>query len=202
MDMSVLHKISYGLFVVTAEDYEKPNGCIINTAMQVTDNPLQISITIQKANLTHDFIKNTGIFNISTISEDADFSLFRHFGFQKGRQTHKFENFRDAAKSENGLYYITRGCNSYISAKVVNSVDLGTHTAFIAEVTDGEVLSTVPSATYAYYHSNIKPQPQKPAKSGYRCKICGYLYEGEEIPSDFVCPLCGHGIVDFEKVTV
>lgn len=202
MDNNVLYKLSYGLFVITANDYGKNNGCIINTAMQVTNSPLRISFTINKSNLTHLMIMNTKIFNISIISEAASFDLFKHFGFQTGRQTHKFEGYSDYKLSSNGLPYITEGCNGYISGKVINTVDLGTHTMFIADVTDGEILNADPPATYAYYHANIKPQPQKAEKTCYRCKICGYEYYGEELPEDFICPLCKHGVADFEKVTV
>lgn len=202
MNNNVLYKLSYGLFVITANDYGKDNGCIINTAIQVTDAPLRIAFTVNKSNLTHDFLMNTKNFNISVISEDATFELFKHFGFQSGRQTHKFEDYSDYATSSNGLPYITKGSNAYISGKVINTVDLGTHTMFVADVTDGEILNDTPSATYAYYHANIKPQPKKAEKSCYRCKICGYEYEGEELPEDFICPLCKHGAADFEKVII
>ncbi len=200
MDNTVLFKLSYGLFVLTAEDFGKDNGCIINTVMQVTDTPLQVAFTVNKQNLTHNFVKNTGKFNVSIIAEDADFELFKHFGFQSGRACHKFDGYADCATASNGLKYITKGTNGYISGKVVNAIDLGTHTMFIAEVTDAVSLSNTPSATYSYYHKSIKPQPQKLEKKGYRCKICGYVYEGEELPEDFICPLCKHGAADFEKI--
>ena len=145
-------------------------------------------------------IKNSGLFNVSVVSEDADFNLFSHFGFQKGVDVNKFADFPDAKKSQNGIFYITKGCNSYISGKVIDTIDVGTHTLFIADILDGEVFSTTPSATYAYYHNNIKPKPQPSEKSGYRCKICGYVYEGEELPPDYICPLCKHGAADFEKI--
>ena len=202
MDNNVMYKLSYGLFVLTANDFGKDNGCIINTVMQVTDTPLRICFTVNKTNLTHDMVSNTGIFNVSVISEEADFDLFRHFGFLKGRETDKFNEYPDSKTAKNGLRYITKGCNAYISGKVVEKVDLGTHTMFIADVTDGEILNDLPSATYAYYHAHIKPQPKKAEKTCYRCKICGYEYEGDELPENFVCPLCGHGAADFEKITV
>ena len=202
MDNNVMYKLSYGLFVITANKSGKDNGCIINTAMQVTDTPLRICFTINKTNLTHDMVINTGIFNICIISESATFDLFRHFGFQKGRETDKFNGYTRSKISKNGLRYITDGCNSYISGKVIQTVDLGTHTMFIADVTDCETLNNAPSATYAYYHAHIKPQPKKAEKTCYRCKICGYEYDGDELPEDFVCPLCGHGAADFEKVSV
>lgn len=200
MDNNILFKLSYGLFVITANDSGKDNGCIINTVSQLTDTPLRLSFTINKSNLTHDMIKNTGVFNVSVISEDADFDLFSHFGFQKGLDVDKFADFHDAKKSSNGLFYITKGCNSYISGKVIQEIDVGTHTLFIADISDGEVLSETPSATYAYYHENIKPKPNNHETSGYRCKICGYVYEGAELPPDFICPLCKHGAIDFEKI--
>lgn len=204
MNPKAMHNISYGLFVLTTNLY-KDNGCIINTAIQVTSEPNRISIAVNKANLTHDLVKESGEFNISVISEDADFELFKRFGFQSGRSSSKFDGFEDYSYSANGIAYVTKGVNSYISAKVVSSTDLGTHTLFIADVTDMDVISSVPSATYAYYHANIKPKPQpkdaeKSGKTIWRCTVCGYEYEGEELPPDFVCPLCKHPASDFEKV--
>lgn len=197
-----MFKLSYGLFIITARENDFDNGCIINTAGQVTDTPLQIAVTINKKSKTHDMIKNTGAFNLSVISEDADFELFKHFGFQSGSSVNKFDGYKSAKRAENGVMYITDGVNSYISAKVVQDVDLGTHTMFVAEVTDAEIISDAASATYAYYHSNIKPKPQekKHKKTVWRCKVCGYEYEGEELPENFICPLCNHPASDFEKV--
>ena len=202
MDNKAFYKMSYGLFVITAREDGFDNGCIINTAIQVTTTPNQISITINKNNKTHDMIKRTGIFNVSIISEEADFELFKHFGFQSGANVNKFEDYPYALRSENYLLYITKGTNAVISAKTVSEVDLGTHTMFIAEVTDAKVFSDTPAATYAYYHSNIKPKPQakQTEKTVWRCKVCGYEYVGEELPEDFVCPLCKHPASDFEKV--
>lgn len=200
MDNKVMFKLGYGLYVLTAKD-EKDNGCIINTAMQVTTTPNRISITVNKQNYTHDMIVRTGLFNISVISEAADFKLFQHFGFQSGRDADKFTGYADKAQSANGLCYVTGGTNAYISGKVLQSVDLGTHTMFIADVTDGEILSDVTSVTYDYYQKNIKPKPeQKTSVKGYRCTICGYIYEGDPLPEDFVCPICKHGASDFEKI--
>ena len=202
MNNNAMYKLSYGLFVLTANENGFDNGCIINTAQQVTTQPNRISITVNKNGKTHDMIKATGIFNISIISEDAYFELFKHFGFQSGVSCNKFDGFKAAERSENGVLYLTAGVNSYISAKVTQEIDLGTHTMFIAEVTDADMVSDVPSATYAYYHSNIKPKPQKKenAKTIWRCTVCGYEYEGEELPEDFICPLCKHPASDFEKV--
>ncbi len=202
MNQQAMFKISYGLFVLTAQEKGFDNGCIINTAIQVTSTPNRISITVNKQNKTHDMVRATGVFNISMLSEDADFEIFKHFGFQSGKNVDKFENYGPKEKSENGLYYITKGTNAYLSGKVVQEVDLGSHTLFIADVTAGEVLSEVPSVTYTYYQEHIKPKPEAPkaGKTVWVCKVCGYVYEGEELPADFICPLCKHGAEDFEKV--
>ena len=204
MDSKTMYRLTYGLFVLTARDGGRDSGCIINTAGQVTSTPNRISIAVNKDNFTHDLVKASGKFNISILSEEADFDLFRHFGFQSGRTVDKFDGFTDCRRSENGLYYVTRGTNGYISATVEQTVDLGSHTLFIASVDDMEVLSPAPSATYAYYQSSIKPKPEKPAqgKTTWRCTVCGYVYEGEALPPDFICPLCKHPASDFEKVTV
>lgn len=201
MDGTVMFKLSYGLFVVTAKEGEKDNGCITNTAVQVTTTPNRITLAVNKGNYTHDMIVRTGLFNVSILSEKASFDTFKHFGFQSGKDVDKFADYDKAERSANGLYYVTDGTNGWISAKVVDSVDLGTHTLFVADVTDGEVLTSDASATYAYYHANIKPAPGKVEKKGWRCKICGYIYEGEELPADFVCPICKHGASDFEKIS-
>ena len=206
MDTKSVYKISYGLYVLTASQGNKDNGCIINTLSQLTSSPMQISVTVNKANLTHDMIKATGVFNVSVIDTSADFSLFRHFGFQSGRNAQKF-GIPDSYKfspcyADNGVIYVKSGANAFLSGKVVNEVDLGTHTMFIAEMTGGEVLSDKPSMTYEYYQQNVKPKPAQTAekKSGWVCKVCGYIYEGEELPDDFVCPVCKHGREDFEKL--
>lgn len=197
-----MFKISYGLFVLTSADENKHNGCIINTAMQVTDNPLRISVTVNKNNLTHDIVLKTGIFNISILDESADFNMFKHFGFQSGRDTEKIQTYPDISFSKNGLAYVRKSANAYISGKVCSVVDLGTHTMFIADVTDAETLSPLPSMTYAYYHKHVKPAPVKTEKKGWRCKICGYIHESDELPSDFICPICKHGADDFEPINL
>lgn len=206
MNEKAMFKLSYGLFVLTAREKEQDNGCIINTAMQVTAEPNRLSIAVNKANLTHDMLVRTGECTISVLSEDADFGLLQRFGFQSGKETDKFAGFNGMERGKNGIYYVTEGTNSYISAKVGQMLDLGSHTLFIAEVTDMEILSDVPSATYAYYQSNIKPKPENTtAPSGktiWRCTVCGYEYEGEELPEDYICPLCKHPASDFEKVIV
>ena len=204
MDPKTMYRLTYGLFVLTARHDGRDSGCIINTAGQVTSTPNRISIAVNKDNFTHELVKASGKFNISILSEEADFDLFRHFGFQSGRTVDKFADFADCKRSENGLFYVTRGTNAYISATVEQALDLGTHTLFIASVDDMEVLSPAPSATYAYYQSNIKPRPEKAAPQGkttWRCTVCGYVYEGETLPADYICPLCKHPASDFEKVT-
>ena len=201
MDKKAMYQLSYGLFVVTAKD-EKDNGCITNTAIQVTTTPNQIALAVNKANYTHDMMLATGVFNISIISTAASFALFERFGFQSGRDTDKFQGFENYKRADNGVTYITEGTNAVLCCKLVNTVDVGTHTLFIAEVTDASLLSDVPPATYAYYLSEIKPKPAaKVEKTVWRCKICGYEHVGEELPDDFLCPLCKHPKEDFEKVT-
>lgn len=205
MDRKAMYKLSYGLFILTAKEAEKDNGCIINTAIQAASEPNQLSICVNKANYTHDMIQRTGKFTVSVLSQKAQFELFKHFGFQSGRDTNKFEAFEQCARGTNGIYYITEGTNAYISVTVTKTEDLGSHTMFIGEITDMEVLSNVPSVTYDYYQNNIKPKPQEVGKTEdgqtiWRCRICGYEYVGEELPDDFICPLCKHPASDFEKV--
>lgn len=196
-----LFSISYGLYILTAEENGKDNGCIINTLIQQTDTPKRISITVNKQNYTHDMIKRTGKFNVSILTTETPFEIFKHFGFQSGRDTEKFFKNPSETRSENGVLYVTGCTNGYISGKVTEEIDMGTHTMFIADITESEALSDKESLTYAYYHKNIKPRPQpRPEKKGYRCKICGYVYEGEELPGNFVCPVCKHGADDFEKI--
>jgi rubrerythrin len=207
MDKKAMYKLSYGLFVLTAKDEEKDNGCIINTAIQASSMPNQLSICVNKANLTHDMIVKTGKFTVSVISQDAGFDLFKHFGFQSGKDVDKFKNFEKCKRGENSIYYIIEGTNAYISVNVSKTEDLGSHTMFIGEITDMEVLSETPSVTYDYYLKNIKPQPENvgtttDGKTIWRCTICGYEYVGEELPEDFVCPLCKHPASDFEKIII
>ena len=198
-----MNKLSYGLFVVTAKNESKQNGCITNTVMQVTTMPNVISLAVNKQNYTHDLIVKSKEFNVSIISEKAKFDLFKHFGFQSGRAVDKFADFTDFKVADNGINYVTKGTNAVICAKVKDMIDLGTHTLFIAEVTDDFVLSEDNQATYAYYFANIKPKPNdKPKKTLWRCNICGYEEEVEELPDDFECPLCKHPKSDFTKVTV
>lgn len=216
MDKKVMEKLSYGLFVCTAKDGEKDNGCIINTATQVTSIPNRVAVAINKDNYTHDMVVKTKVMNVSTISEDASFDMFKHFGFQSGRDVDKFspasgewmkEHHQACKRADNGVMYISEGVNSYMSLAVQDMIDLGTHTLFICAVTDGAVLNDTPSATYAYYHQNIKTQVEKvgttpEGKTVWKCKICGYIYEGEDLPEDFICPWCKHPAEDFEKVNI
>lgn len=200
MNANALFKISYGLFILTAEENGFDNGCVINTLAQQTGNPCTVSVTVNKANKTCEMIKSTGKFNVSVISENAPFELFRHFGFQSGRDTDKFRNYPNSERAENGIYYIPGYTNAYFCCNVKSVTDLGTHLLFIAEVEDAEILSDFESMTYDFYHKNVKPKPQKTEKKGYRCKICGYIYEGETLPEDFVCPVCKHPASDFERI--
>jgi len=197
MDNSAMFKLSYGLFVLTARQDGKDNGCIINTCTQLTDTPLQIQVTVNKANLTHDMIMETGVFNVSILSQEATFWVFQHYGFQSGRDVDKFENLPEL-RTENGLRYAAGCSNAVISGKVVNTVDCGTHTLFIAEVTDAKNLNDAPSATYQYYFDHIKPKPQPTEKESWVCTICSYVHEGP-LPEDFICPWCKHGTEVFEK---
>ncbi|WP_026496808.1 flavin reductase family protein [Butyrivibrio sp. WCD3002] len=208
MNIKAMYKLSYGLFVCTAVRGDKKNGCIINTAIQVASEPNRISIAVNKANFTHDMIKDTGVCNVSAISKDAGFDLFKHFGFQSGRDADKFGADYDASNyaiAENGVPYITSGTNAYFSLKVEQEVDLGSHTLFICEPTFMTVLSDTASCTYEYYQSDIKPKPEAvgttpKGETVWRCRICGYEWVGEELPDDFICPICKHPKADFEKL--
>ena len=201
VEQNAMFSLSYGLFVLTARDGAKDNGCIINTVTQLTDTPKRISIAVNKANYTHDMIKKTGVFNVSVLSNDAPFAMFQHYGFQSGRDVDKFAGVQGMARATNGVYYLPYCTNAFISARVTQTIEFETHTLFIADVTEARQLSDVPSMTYAYYFANVKPKPSKlKEQHGWVCKICGYVYEGEELPADFICPLCKHGAEDFEKL--
>ena len=199
-----MYALSYGLFVLTARRGEKDNGCIINTAMQVTTDPNRVIITVNKTNYTHDMVLETGRFTLSVLSEQAAFSTFQRFGFQSGRDVDKFAGFEDhAVRGDNGILRVTLGVSAWLSCRVVSTLDLGTHTLFLADVEDGDVLSADPSATYTYYQANIKPRPQAapPAeKKRWVCTVCGYVYEGDFLPDDFICPWCKHPASDFEPL--
>ena len=197
MDKTAFFKLSYGLFVLTARQDGKDNGCIINTAGQISEDPALIQIAVNKKNLTHDMVLATGEFNLSVLSQDAVFWIFQHYGFQSGRDVDKFENLPEM-RTENGLRYVVGCTNAVFSAKVETTVDCGSHTLFIARVTDAKVLSQEPSMTYQYYFDHVKPKPQK-AEGKWVCKICGYVHEGDTLPEDFICPWCKHGADAFEK---
>ncbi len=203
MDKKAMYKLTYGLFVITVRG-EKDNGCIINTAIQAASNPNTITVCLNKTDFTSDILLKTGVFNISVLSEKAPFAVFKRFGYQSGRDVDKFADYSGMERTENGVYRITEGVNAWISCKVRQTVDLGSHTMFIADVTDMEVTDDTPSVTYAYYMDNIKPKPEKTAGTTgqvvWRCKICGYEYVGEELPADFVCPICKHPASDFERI--
>ena len=198
-DLTALFNIGYGLYVVTSSDGKKDNGLIVNTVSQVTSVPNRISVTINKENYSHHVIKNSGIMNVNCLTIDAPFSVFERFGFQSGRTANKFEGY-EFLRSDNGLAFLPRSINSFMSLKVESYVDLDTHGMFICSVTESRVLSNRESMTYAYYHSNVKPKPQTEGKKGYVCKICGFVYEGDSLPEDYICPLCKHGASDFEII--
>ena len=202
VDMKTMFKLSYGLFILTACEDGKDNGCIVNTVTQITETPLRISVAVNKANHTHDMILRTGAFNVSILSESAQFRVFQQFGFQSGRNADKFAGSGYDTRAANGIRYIPENTTGIISASVAEAVDYGTHTLFIANVVQAFVISDEPSLTYQYYFDHVKPKPQPPKedKKGFVCKICGYVYEGEELPDDMVCPLCKHGAADFEPM--
>lgn len=199
IENNALFKLSYGLYLLSAKD-DKDNGCIINTALQVTSTPNRISVTVNKQNLTHDMIMKTKIFNVCPLTQNAPFEIFTHYGFQSGKNAEKIIDTPSLTRSANGLFYLSTCSNAFISGQVINTVDLGTHTMFIADVTEAKVLNNDISVTYEYYQNNIKPKKQESTKKGYICKICNYVYEGDELPEDFICPICKHGASDFEKL--
>ena len=209
IEKEAMYKLTYGLFVLTTTDGEKQNGCIVNTVSMITDSPKRITVFVNNANYSAELLKKTGVFNVSVLTESAPFDIFKQFGFSSGRDTDKFAGGRSAT-SENGLYYLPEHTNAVLSAKVVDSYDYGSHTLFVAEVTEAKTLSSEKSVSYEYYLNHIKPKPQISApkeekaeeKKGGKwvCKICGYVHEGEELPEDFVCPWCKHPAEDFERV--
>ena len=198
-DLSALFNIGYGLYVVTSNDGKRDNGLIVNTVTQVTNTPNRIAVTINKENYSHHVIKQSGIMNINCLSEDAPFSIFEKFGFQSGRNVDKFADY-NPLKSDNGLAFLPRYINSFMSLKVESYVDLDTHGMFICSITESRVISDKQTMTYNYYQENVKPKPQTEGKKGFVCKICGFVYEGEELPEDYICPLCKHGASDFEEI--
>ena len=198
-DLSALFNIGYGLYVVTSNDGKKDNGLIVNTITQVTNTPNRVAVTINKENYSHHVIKQTGKMNVNCLSVDAPFSVFEQFGFQSGRQTDKFKDLKPL-RSDNGLAFLPRYINSFMSLEVENYIDLDTHGMFICSITEARVISGAETMTYTYYQNNVKPKPETEGKKGFVCKICGYVYEGDELPDDFICPLCKHGASDFEPI--
>ena len=198
-DMTALFKLGYGLYVVTSNDGKKDNGLIVNTVSQVADNPTRIAVTINKANYSHHVIKQTGIMNVNCLTVDAPFKVFETFGFQSGRNVDKFADCTPL-RADNGLVFLPRYINAFMSLKVEQYVDLDSHGMFICSITEARTISDRETMTYAYYHANVKPKPQTEGKKGYVCTICGYVYEGDPRPEDFVCPLCKHGVQDFEPI--
>lgn len=200
IENNAIFKLSYGLFVLFARNNDKDNGCIINTCQQVTQEPLRISVTVNKDNLTHALIYKTRKLNVSVLTESVPFDVIKQFGFVSGFDAEKVPAGA-YNRSENGLCYLSRYSNAYISADVIDTVDLGTHTMFICDVTEAVQLSDEASVTYDYYFKNIKPKPETAKKKGYVCKICGYVYEGDELPEDYICPICKHPASDFEPLS-
>ena len=200
-DMSALFRIGYGLYVVTSNDGKKDNGLIVNAVSQVTDSPNRVAVTINKANYSHHVIKQTGVMNVNCLSVDAPFKVFETFGFQSGRTADKFAGFEEELpRSDNGLVFLPRFINAFMSLKVENYIDLGSHGMFICSVEEARVMSERETMTYTYYQNNVKPKPQTDGKKGFVCKVCGYIYEGDTLPDDFICPLCKHGAADFEPI--
>ena len=198
-DPKALFNIGYGLYVVTCNDGKKDNGLIVNTVTQLTDTPMRVAVTINKKNYSHDVIRETGKMNVNCLTTEAPFKVFEAFGFVSGRNVDKFADCTPN-RSENGLVVLPRYINAFISLEVESYVDIDTHGMFICRVTEAQVLSDKETMTYTYYQKNVKPRPKTEKKNGYVCKICGYVYEGEELPEDFVCPLCKHGASDFEEL--
>ena len=198
-DLTALFRIGYGLYVVTSNDGKKDNGLIVNTVIQLTDTPNRVAVNINKANYSHHVIKQTGMLNVNCLSTEAPFSVFEQFGFQTGRSVDKFAG-QTVHRSDNGLVFLDKYINAFMSLKVEDYVDLGTHGMFICSVTEARVMSNQDTMTYTYYQNNVKPKPETEGKKGFVCKVCGYIYEGDELPADFICPLCKHGAADFEPI--
>lgn len=200
-DMTALFKIGYGLYVVTTNDGVKDNGCIVNTVAQLTDTPLRVAVSINKQNYTYHVVQKTGVLNVNCLSTEAPFEVFKTFGFQSGRTVDKFADCPEQPpRTDNGLIFLPRYINAVMSLKVVDEIDLGSHGMFICEVTEARVMSKAETMTYSYYQTNVKPKPETAGKKGWVCKVCGYVYDGEELPDDFICPLCKHGAADFERI--
>ena len=200
MDQKALYNLTYGMYLLTTREDGKDNGCIINTAVQVARDPDRIAISVQNNNKTCEVLKRTGLFNLSAITSDAPFDLFRQFGMQSARDAEKFRGYPGIDRAPNTLPILSNFANMYLSVYADQAIDLGSHTLFIGEILDGAVLNAKPSCSYAHYHAEIKPKPKKAEKKQWECRICGYVYEGDEVPDDFKCPLCNHGKEDFVPV--
>ena len=198
-DLTALFNIGYGLYVVTCNDGKKDNGLIVNTVTQVTSTPNRVAVTINKENYSHHIINQTGMMNVNCLSVEAPFAVFEKFGFQSGRNINKFEDC-NVNRSDNGLVFLPRYINAFMSLKVEQYVDLDTHGMFICSITEARVMNQLETMTYSYYYENVKPKPELENKKGYVCKVCGYVYEGDELPEDYICPLCKHGAADFEAI--
>ena len=198
-DLTALFRIGYGLYVVTSNDGKKDNGLIVNTVIQLTDTPNRVAVNINKANYSHHVIKQTGMLNVNCLSTEAPFSVFQQFGFQTGRSVDKFAG-QTVHRSDNGLVFLDKYINAFMSLKVEDYVDLGTHGMFICSVTEARVINDRETMSYTYYQNNVKPKPETEGKKGFVCKVCGYIYEGDELPADYICPLCKHGAADFEPI--
>ena len=199
LDPKALFKIGYGLYVVTCNDGKKDNGLIVNTVSQLTDTPLRVAVNINKLNYSHDVIKKSGVLNVNCLNNEAPFSVFQDYGFRSGKDVNKFEG-KEVLRSENGLVVLPNFVNAFFSLKVDNYVDLGTHGMFICTVTESKIINNIETMTYNYYQANVKPKPNTEKKKGYVCKVCGYVYEGDTLPEDIICPLCKHGAADFEEI--
>jgi flavorubredoxin/flavin reductase (DIM6/NTAB) family NADH-FMN oxidoreductase RutF len=203
VENAAFFKLSYGLFLLSAKDGDKDNACVVNTVLQLTDTPKRLVFSVIKKNHTHDMILKTGLFNVSVLTTETQFNTFQHFGFQSGRDVDKTEHAPlSFSRSSNGLIYTTEATNAFFSGKVISATDYGTHTLFTADITEAAIVSGSPSLTYQHYFDYVKPKPafSREKKTGWICKICGWIYEGEELPPDLICPLCKHGASDFEKL--
>ncbi len=199
-DTKALYQIGYGLYVLTTKDGDRDNGCIVNTVMQVTSTPVVVAVAVNKQNYTCDIIRKTGVFNINSLTEDTSFEVFRHFGYQSGRDIDKFAGCTPD-RSENGLIVLPKHSRGFLSLAVKEEMNLGTHIMFLCVPTDGKLLSNAETVSYSYYQKNIKPKPPQPEKKkGFICRICGHIYEGDTIPDDYICPICKHGAADFEPL--
>ena len=201
IDSKALYNIGYGLYVITTNDGTKDTGCVVNSVIQAANAPLRVVVCIIKANYTYEAVHASGILNVNCLDRETPFSVFQHFGFRSGRTVDKFAEIGDTApRSANGLICLPEHVNSFLSLKVEKELDLGSHAMFICEVTESKRLSTAETMTYAYYQSDVKPKPQPKEKKGWVCRVCGYVYEGDELPEDFICPTCKHGTDAFEKL--